>query len=56
MKVQFYSLTNVRDALAAVDAGADLLGLVVDAGGRVPEEISPEQARAIIAAVGDRVL
>jgi phosphoribosylanthranilate isomerase len=56
LKIQFYSLTTVDDAVAAVDAGADLIGLVVDDSGRVPEEITPDQARAIFAAIDGRAL
>lgn len=56
MKIQFYSITTVDDALAAIDAGADLLGLVVDAHGLVPEEIPPARARAILAAIEGRAL
>lgn len=56
MKIQFYSLTTVDDAVAAVAAGADLIGLVVDDSGRVPEEITPELARAIFAAIDGRAL
>jgi len=56
LKIQFYSLTTVEDALAAVAAGADLIGLVVDDSGKVPEEISPDQAHAIFAAIDGNAL
>jgi phosphoribosylanthranilate isomerase len=49
-------LTSIEDALATVEAGADLIGLVVDDSGAVPEEISPEQARAIFAAIDGSAL
>lgn len=56
MKIQFYSLTNVEDAVAAVEAGADLIGVVVDDSGKVPEEITPAEAHAIFAAIEGRAL
>ncbi|MDE3115086.1 MAG: phosphoribosylanthranilate isomerase [Pseudomonadota bacterium] len=54
MKVQIYALTSVPDAIATVDAGANLIGVVAENGGEVVEDCSAEQARAIFAAVEDR--
>lgn len=56
MKIQFYSLTTVENAVETVDAGADLIGLVVKGGIYVPEEISVAQARDIFAAIDGRAL
>ncbi|MBT7950412.1 MAG: phosphoribosylanthranilate isomerase [Gammaproteobacteria bacterium] len=56
MKIQFYSLTTVENAVATVDAGADLIGLVVEGGIQVPEEISVEHAREIFNAIDGRAL
>lgn len=56
MKIQFYSFTTAEDALACVDAGADLIGLVVEGGVPVPEEVSVAQARAIFAAIEGKAL
>jgi phosphoribosylanthranilate isomerase len=56
MKIQFYSLTNTKNAIETVDAGADLIGLVVKGGIPVPEEISVAQARDIFAAIDGRAL
>lgn len=56
MKIQFYSLTTVENAVATVDAGADLIGLVVEGGIQVPEEISVELAREIFTAIDGRAL
>ena len=56
MKIQFYSLTTVKNAVETVDAGADLIGLVVKGGIPVPEEITVAQARDIFAAIDGRAL
>lgn len=56
MKIQFYSLTTVENAVETVEAGADLIGLVVKGGIPVPEEISVAQAREIFAAIDGRAL
>lgn len=51
MKVQIYALTSVQDAIDTVEAGVDLIGVVVDNDRRVVEDCTPEQAREIFAAV-----
>lgn len=48
IRVKICGLTNVEDALAAVEAGADALGFVFAAG---RHQATPEQARLIIAAL-----
>ena len=54
MKVQIYAMTSVQDAIDTVDAGADLIGVVAENDGRVIEDRTAAQARAILAAVEDR--
>jgi phosphoribosylanthranilate isomerase len=54
MIVQIYSMTSVADAVATAEAGADHIGVVVAEAGIVPEGISPEAAREILAAIRPR--
>jgi phosphoribosylanthranilate isomerase len=56
LKVQIYSLTSVSDAVAVVEAGADLIGVAVDNDRRVVEDRSTAEAREIFAAVESRAL
>ena len=54
MKVQIYAITSVADAIATVDAGVDLIGVVVDNDRVVVEDRSIAEAREIFAAIEDR--
>ena len=54
MAVQIYSMTSVADAVATVEAGADLVGLVVAEPGVVDEAIGVDLAREILAAIRPR--
>jgi len=44
-------LTNADDVAAAVDAGADALGFIVDVPVDTPREIDPERAATLVASV-----
>jgi phosphoribosylanthranilate isomerase len=54
MIVQIYSMTTVDDAAATAEAGADLIGMVVGEPGVLPEAITSDTARAILAAIRPR--
>jgi phosphoribosylanthranilate isomerase len=54
MIVQIYSMTSIADAVATAAAGAGHIGVVVAEPGIVPEGISAEAARWILAAIRPR--
>jgi phosphoribosylanthranilate isomerase len=54
MIVQIYSMTSIADAVAAAEAGADLIGVVVAEPGIVPEGIGSQAARTIMEAIRPR--
>jgi phosphoribosylanthranilate isomerase len=54
MIVQIYSMTSVDDAVAAAEAGAHLIGVVVGEPGVLAEAIDSDTARAILAAIRPR--
>jgi phosphoribosylanthranilate isomerase len=56
LKVQIYAITSVADAIATVDAGVDMIGVVVDNDRVVVEDRSIAEAREIFAAVEDRAV
>ncbi len=50
-RVKICGLTNETDRDAAVDAGADALGVIVDVSVETPREIDPDRARDLVAGV-----
>ena len=54
MAVQIYSMTSIADAIATANAGADLIGVVVAEPGVVPEGVSVDLARQIMAVIRPR--
>jgi phosphoribosylanthranilate isomerase len=52
VKVKICGITNLRDALMATEAGADILGFVF---ARSPRQVTPEQAAEICAALPSSV-
>lgn len=51
-RVKICGLTNERDRNAAVRAGADALGFIVDVGVETPREITSERAAELVDGVG----
>lgn len=54
MITQIYSIQNVEEALDCVEAGADYIGLAVDTGYSLPNQVSLEDAKEIYDAIGDK--
>src|ERR1700730_15047849 len=54
MAVQIYSMTSIVDEIATSAAGADLIGVVVAEPGIVPEGVSIDLAREIMAVIRPR--
>ena len=54
MITQIYSIQDVEEALACVEAGADYIGLAIDTGAKLPSQVSIEKAREIFEAIGDK--
>jgi phosphoribosylanthranilate isomerase len=54
MVVQIYSITSIADAIATAEAGADLIGVVVAEPGVVPEGVTADLARGILAGARPR--
>src|SRR6202790_2514099 len=54
MVVQIYSITSIADAIATAEAGADLIGVVVAEPGVVPEGVTADLAREILAGARPR--
>ncbi|MBO4919450.1 MAG: phosphoribosylanthranilate isomerase [Erysipelotrichaceae bacterium] len=54
MITQIYSIQTVEEALDCVEAGADYIGLAIDTGAGLPNQVSVEQAKLIFDAIGNR--
>ncbi len=52
VRVKICGLTRLEDAVAAVDAGADMLGFIFAS--ESPRRVEPETVRGILAALGPR--
>jgi phosphoribosylanthranilate isomerase len=51
MKVKICGITNIEDAMQAISFGADALGFQVGMRHKTEDEISPEEAKAIVASL-----
>ena len=54
MITQIYSIQNVQEAIDCIDCGADYIGLAIDTGVNLPNQVSIEKAKEIFDAIGDK--
>ena len=54
MITQIFSIQTVQEALDCIEAGADRIGLAIDTGVSLPNQVSLEKAKEIFDAIGDR--
>lgn len=54
MITQIYSIQTVEEALDCIEAGADYIGLAIDTGVNLPNQVSLEKAKEIYDAIGDK--
>ena len=54
MITQIYSIQNVEEALDCIECGADYIGLAIDTGVNLPNQVSLEKAKEIFEAIGDK--
>ena len=54
MITQIYSIQTVEEAIDCIEAGADYVGLAIDTGVNLPNQVSLEKAKEIFDAIGDK--
>ena len=54
MITQIYSIQTVEEALDCVEAGADYIGLSIDTGVNLPNQVTLEKAKEIYDAIGNK--
>lgn len=54
MITQIYSIQTVEEALDCIECGADYIGLAVDTGASLPNQVSLSEAKEIFSTIGDR--
>ena len=54
MITQIYSIQTIEEALDCIEAGADYIGLAIDTGAGLPNQVSVEQAKLIFNAIGNK--
>ena len=54
MITQIYSIQTIEEALDCVEAGADYIGLAIDTGAGLPNQVSVEQAKLIFDTIGNK--
>lgn len=53
MITQIYSIQTVEEALDCVEAGADYIGLAIDTGAGLPNQVTVQQAKTVFDAIGN---
>ncbi len=56
MITQIFSIQTVEEAFDCIEAGADRIGLAIDTGVSLPNQVSLEKAKEIFDAIGDRAV
>ncbi len=56
MITQIFSIQTVEEALDCIEAGADRIGLAIDTGVSLPNQLSLAKAKEIFEAIGDRAV
>ncbi len=54
MITQIYSIQTIEEALDCVEAGADYIGLAIDTGAGLPNQVTVQQAKAVFDAIGNQ--
>ena len=54
MITQIYSIQTIEEALDCIEAGADYIGLAIDTGVSLPNQVTIPQAKEIFDAIGDK--
>ena len=56
MITQIFSIQTVEEALGCIEAGADRIGLAIDTGVSLPNQVSLEKAKEIFDAIGKKAV
>ncbi len=56
MIIQIFSIQSIEEAFECIEAGADRIGLAIDTGVSLPNQVSLEKAKEIFDAIGDRAV
>lgn len=54
MVTQIYSIQTIKEALDCIEAGADYIGLAIDTGVSLPNQVTIPQAKEIFDAIGNK--
>ncbi|MBR4462220.1 MAG: phosphoribosylanthranilate isomerase [Erysipelotrichaceae bacterium] len=56
MITQIFSIQTIEEALDCIEAGADRIGLAIDTGVSLPNQVSLEKAKEIFDAIGEKAV